>query len=38
MIDVYKYTKDIYKHVPNGHDSTVYEFMQIYEKKQRFAL
>ena len=32
MIDVYKYTKDTYKHILNGHDSTVYEFMQIYEK------
>lgn len=32
MIDVYKYTKDTYKHVPNRHDSTVHEFMQISEK------
>lgn len=32
MIDVYKYTKDTYKHIPNGYDSTVYEFVQIYEK------
>lgn len=32
MIDIYKYTKDTYKHIPNGYDSTVYEFVQIYEK------
>lgn len=32
MIDVYKYTKDTYKHIPNGYDSTVCEIEQIYKE------
>ena len=37
MIDVYKYTKDTYKHVPNGYCSTAYEVMQIVEKNKASA-
>lgn len=32
MIDVYKYTKDTYKHVPNRYDACCGEIVQIYEK------
>ena len=33
MIDVYKYTKDTYKHVPNRYAAHCNEIVQIYEKK-----
>ena len=37
MIDVYRYTKDTYKHVPNRYDACCGEIVQIYEKNNGLA-
>lgn len=37
MIDVYKYTKDTYKHIPNRYDARCCEIAQIYEKNNGLA-